>query len=92
MGFFPSKADNDIWMKECGGHYDHYVVVYVDNLMIASKDPEKYTKKLTKQFRFKLNGTGPTFYHLGIEYVQDKDGVLCMAPKKYIKKLLDSFV
>ena len=47
MGFFPSKADNDIWMKKCDDHYN-YIVVYVDDLMIASKDPGKYITELTE--------------------------------------------
>ena len=38
MGFFPSKADHDLWMKDYGDHYN-YMVVYVGDLMFASKDP-----------------------------------------------------
>ena len=38
-GFFPSKADEDIWMKDCGDHYE-YIAVYVDDLLIASKNPQ----------------------------------------------------
>ena len=39
MEFFPSKAENDIWMKDCGDHYE-YIAVYVDDLLIASKKPQ----------------------------------------------------
>ena len=39
MGFKPSKADSDIWMRERDGHYE-YVAVYVDDLLIASRDPQ----------------------------------------------------
>jgi hypothetical protein len=38
MGFIQSKADHDIWMKDAGDHWD-YIVAYVDDLLIASKDP-----------------------------------------------------
>jgi hypothetical protein len=90
MGFFPTKADHDIWMKDCGDHYT-YIVLYVDDLLIAAKDPSIYTKELEERFGFKLKGTGPTSYHLGIDYFRDEDGTLCMAPKKYIEKLIDGY-
>lgn len=38
MGFVPSKADNDIWMKNSGDHYT-YIVIYVDDLLIAARTP-----------------------------------------------------
>ena len=39
MGFFPSKAEDDIWMKDHGDHYE-YIVRYVDDLAIVSKKTE----------------------------------------------------
>jgi Reverse transcriptase (RNA-dependent DNA polymerase) len=37
LGFVPSKADKDIWMRDQGDHYK-YLAAYVDNLLIASKN------------------------------------------------------
>ena len=37
---------------------------------------------------FKLKGSGPITFHLGMDFFRDSDGVLCMAPKKYIKKMI----
>ena len=37
MGFFPSKAEEDIWMRDKGDHYE-YIAVYVDDLTIVSFD------------------------------------------------------
>ena len=37
VGCFASKADPDIWMKDCGNHYSH-VAVYVDDCLYAGKD------------------------------------------------------
>ena len=34
LGFFPSRSDPDVWMKDKGDHYE-YVVVYVDDLLYA---------------------------------------------------------
>ena len=59
MGFKPSRADPDIWMRQKDGHYE-YIVVYVDNLLIASKEPLVIivTLKVHPNL-FKLKGTGP---------------------------------
>jgi len=46
MGFIPSKAERDIWMRDCGDHYE-YIVMYVDDLLIASKDPSSIIKTLS---------------------------------------------
>ena len=32
MGFTPSKAESDIWMRDAGDHYE-YIAVYVDDLI-----------------------------------------------------------
>jgi hypothetical protein len=39
-----------------------------------------------------LRGTGPISFHLGCDFARDKDGVMTMAPKKYIQKLIDRYV
>ena len=49
MGFKPSKADQDIWMKSSkdGNHYE-YIAVYVDDLAICMKDPKSFCDTLKK--------------------------------------------
>ena len=37
MGFKPSKADFDLWMRPQSDHYE-YVATYVDDIMVFSKD------------------------------------------------------
>ena len=88
MGFTPSMAEEDIWMRDKGDHYE-YIGVYVDDLMIASKEPEKIISALEmKPNNFKLKGTGPTTFHLGCDYFRDEDGTLCVGPRKYIDKMV----
>jgi Reverse transcriptase (RNA-dependent DNA polymerase) len=58
IGFVPSKAEPDIWMRKKGNLYE-YIAVYVDDLAIAMKDPKELTDILEKQHKFKLKGTGP---------------------------------
>mgnify|MGYP006357956311 FL=1 len=90
MGFNPSKAEADIWYKEVNGLYE-YVAVYVDDLAIASRDPQAIVDLLEKRHNFKLKGTGNISYHLGMDFFRDEDKTLCMAPKKYIDKMLQNY-
>ena len=90
MGFFPSKAENDIWMRDRGDHYE-YIARYVDDLAIASKDPESITYELQRKYKFKLKGTGPISYHLGCDFYRDSTGALCMAPSRYIDRMIGTY-
>ncbi len=90
MGFERSKAENDIWMRRAGDHYE-YIAVYVDDLMIASRMPGKIVDMLESAYKFKLKGTGPVKVHLGCDYFRDDEGILCMAPRKYIERMIDSY-
>ena len=90
MDFFPSRADPDIWMRDKGNHYE-YIGVYVDDLAIASKDPQKIIDCLLNEHNLKLKGTGPLSYHLGCDYFRDKHGILCGSPRTYVDKLIDSY-
>ncbi len=40
LGFTPCNADPDIWMKNCGTHYE-YICVYVDNLGLAIRNAQE---------------------------------------------------
>jgi Reverse transcriptase (RNA-dependent DNA polymerase) len=62
MGFVPSKANRDIWMRPkqdpdnpAQDHYE-YIMVYVDDLGIASKAPEGIVKELEERYGFNLKG------------------------------------
>ena len=46
MGFYPYKAEPDIWMREKNSLYE-YIAVYIDDLAIAAKDPKEITDTLT---------------------------------------------
>ena len=90
MGFSPSKSEPDIWMRPCGNAYE-YIGVYVDDLAIVARAPQEITDILQKKHGFKLKGTGPIKFHLGMDFFRDSNGVLCMAPKKYIEKMITSY-
>ena len=45
MGYVPSKADSEIWMKDCGDHYE-YILVYSADMSIVSKDTKDIVAQL----------------------------------------------
>jgi hypothetical protein len=92
LGFTPSMAEEDIWMKDMGDHYE-YITVYVDNLLIASKNPKSTIVALeSNPINFKLKGSGPLSFHLGCDYFREEDGTMCYGPKKYITRMVDAYM
>jgi hypothetical protein len=90
MDFFQSKAEADIWMRKRNDKYE-YIGVYVDDLAIIAHDPKEITDILVNKYKFKLKGTGPITYHLGMDVYRDNTGTLCISPKKYIEKMIASY-
>ncbi len=90
LGFFPSKAETDIWMRRVNDHYE-YICVYVDDLVICSKEPQGIIDKLSGHHKFNLKGTGPTHFHLGCDYFKVHDNTLCYGPRRYIEKMIQDF-
>jgi hypothetical protein len=91
MGFTPSKVEPDIWMR-CNGEVYEYIGVYVDDLAIIAKNPQEIVDVLENTYKFKLKGTGPISFHLGMDFSCDANGVLCMGPKRYIERMIASYV
>ena len=75
LGFFPCKAEPDVWMRPNGDVYE-YIAVYIDDLAFAMKKPSEFADILENKFKFKLKGTGPIEYHLGMDFKCDDDGTL----------------
>mgnify|MGYP003446428752 CR=1 FL=1 len=64
MGFTPSKAEPDIWMRPNGDAYE-YIGVYVDDLAIVARNPGEIIDTLQTKHCFKLKGTGPIMFQGG---------------------------
>ena len=62
MGFYPCKAEPDIWMRDKNSLYE-YTDVYVDDLAIVARNLKEINEALTTKhkfkFKIKLKGTGP---------------------------------
>ena len=90
LKFKPCKAGPCVWLREMKNKYK-YIAIYVDDLLIASKEPHKTILNLKEKFKLKIKGDGPLEYHLSCDYKLDKDGTLVAQLTKYINKILDSF-
>jgi hypothetical protein len=77
-------------MRKRNDKYE-YIGVYVDDLAIIAHDPKEITDILVNKYKFKLKGTGPITYHLGMDVYRDNTGTLCISPKKYIEKMIASY-
>jgi len=64
-GFIPSKADSDLWFKDCGTHYE-YLARYVDDILVFSKGPMKIIECL--KVMYPLQGVGLPEYYLGCDF------------------------
>ena len=91
MGFYPSKAEDDIWVRDMGDHYE-YITCYVDDLTVISRNPQELLQVLCEEHHFKLKGNEPIRYHLGSNFSRDEEGVLCMSPTKYIERMMDNYI
>jgi len=69
MGFRPSEADPDVWMrpsvKPDGEEYYEYLLVYVDDILALSMEPQAIMDDIGNQFKFKGNKTVPPETYLG---------------------------
>jgi hypothetical protein len=48
IGFYPCKADPDVWMKDCGTHYCESVCIYVDILAHVTKHTNLFFQELRR--------------------------------------------
>ena len=86
--------ESEIWMrksnnKECSQH--ECMCSCVGDFLIASKSPQVVADVLINQHEFKLNGTGSISYNVDCDFTQDSNNELCLAPRKNIEKMSDSY-
>jgi hypothetical protein len=94
MGYTPSRADPDFWIKDCGTHYE-YLATYVDDVLSFSKDPIAVITELKKDYI--LKGIGQPRYYLGGD-VFELDGVwqkqniyTSLSAKTYIQQVVTKY-
>ena len=90
MGFRPSFADPDLWLREQEDHYE-YLCVYVDDIMFISKQPQAFFDTLVSKYKYILKGVGQPEYHLGGNFGRDPDGTLYWGATRYVEKMMDNY-
>ena len=91
LGFTPSYADPDVWLRAAGDCYE-YVVVCVDNILTALKNPKEFYEKLTSApYNYLLKNVEELKYHLGGDFFRDRDGTYCYGAQTYVKHLCDNY-
>ena len=68
----PCKAVPCVWLREMKDKYE-YIIIHVDDLLIASEEPQKIILDMKGKFKLKIKGDGPLEYHLGCDFKLDKD-------------------
>ena len=58
LNFRPCKTDPCVWQREMKDKYE-YIATYVDDLLIASEQPQKIIEDLKDKFMCKIKGDGP---------------------------------
>ena len=77
----------DIWIGESSNYYK-YITLYIDNLLIASKNPKVIIITLLNKYKFKLKGTGSIKYYIRCICYYNIHYILYFEPKKYIEKII----
>ena len=91
LGFTPTYADPDVWIRDTGAVYE-YITTWVDDLLVAMKNPQAFMDALqAPPHNYKLKGLSEPSYHLGGDFFRDPDGTLCYGAKTYIKKLVNDY-
>ena len=90
MVYLPSKADSELWMKDCNTHYE-YILVYSDDLLIVSKDTKAVINQLNQ--KYSLKGFSFPDYYLGGDYNQTKNAqgkkVSYLSAKTFVKNVCE---
>ena len=98
MGFRPSLADPDVWMRpaigENGFKYWEYVLCYVDDVLAISHKPMKIMRSIQVKFKIKNDKMEEPDTYLGadISKFENDDGCLCyaMSSDKYCAALVEN--
>ena len=91
LGYSSTQADPDVWIKLMLDHYE-MVLVYVDDILIFSRDPKTAMDELGQMYELKPESVKPPDIYLGanIEKIQLPDGRVewGMTSRTYVKNAI----
>ena len=89
IGFKPSKADPDIWMKSSkDDKYYEYIAVFFDDLAICMKDPQAFGDTLKERYKLKLKELDQSITILDVDIPEMK---MEPNPRKYVETNFESY-
>jgi hypothetical protein len=94
LGFEPSKADDDLWIRAQDDHYE-FIATYVDDLLVFSRDPSPIIEEIRDDYI--LKGVGEPEYYLGADMEalnqewQKDSATSAIASNTYIKRVTERF-
>jgi Reverse transcriptase (RNA-dependent DNA polymerase) len=88
LGYLPSKADADLWMKKVDGHWE-YIATYVDDILSFSKNPMAVIKSLEKTYV--LKGVGEPEYYLGGDITITPEAKVALTAQTYILRAVEKY-
>jgi hypothetical protein len=96
LGFVPTKADLDLWIRKGRGGSNEYIASYVDDIIVISKDAMDVINKFKETYS--LKGVGVPEYYLGGNFHRVDDPELiamdiktALSAETYIKNTLEKF-
>ena len=99
LGFKSSKADSDVWYrparKSDGTEYMEYVLLYVDDVLVISENPEAVLRnEIGKHWQLKEDSIGKPSLYLGgkCREVELDNGVKCWAfsSSQYVQSAVEN--
>ena len=89
IGFQPSRADPDLWIKENEEGYD-YIATHVDDVIVASKNPQQYISLIEQEYALRNIEVDPSYY-LGARLTKRPDGKILMNMDEYCKEIIRKY-
>ena len=94
IGFRPSKADPNLWIRDMADHYE-LIATFVDDILIWSRKPMRVIELLKNHYE--LKGVGVPEYYLGgnVEQLDEhwnKQGItLGFSSRTYVSNIIPKF-
>jgi hypothetical protein len=70
LGFKKTKIDPDLWIVDNSSHYE-YLAIYIDEILIWSKDPMPVVIYLEKFYFMKNVGISEYYLSVNVEFLGD---------------------
>ena len=93
QGFEKGAYDPCVYMKGSDSSHMVYLLIYVDDMLIASKDSKEIKRiKDSLKREFEMKDLGAASRILGMDIIRDrKKGTLKLSQGKYLQKVLETF-